>query len=86
MLLTVVSVSTSPSAVPENGLERATGSGHTKGKSEMYMSSRDWLKVFYSNCCYPTGGLLCKSDWGVIIRNFERTPKGTRMLISGRGT
>ncbi|KAJ7325717.1 Von Willebrand factor A [Desmophyllum pertusum] len=28
----------------KNGQERVTSSGHAKGKSEMYMSSRDWLK------------------------------------------
>lgn len=47
ILINDISVSTSaPSSAPPNGQEhQVTRSGHAKGKNEMYMSSRDWLKV-----------------------------------------
>lgn len=37
-------VSTSPNTAPDKTQDRITSLGHTKAKSEMYMSSRDWLK------------------------------------------
>ena len=40
-----VSVSASPNTAPDKTQDRITSLGHTKAKSEMYMSSRDWLKV-----------------------------------------
>ena len=57
----MISVSTSPSSVPQNSQEQVTRSGHAKGKSEMYMSSRDWLKVLIVQ-------LLIVKDTSVIIK------------------
>lgn len=61
-----VSVSTSPNTAPDKTQDRITNLGHTKAKSEMYMSSRDWLKVSCIRFFFSKGmrGNSCKSYGG----------------------
>lgn len=61
-----VSVSTSPNTAPDKTQDRISSLGHTKAKSEMYMSSRDWLKVSCIRFFFSKGmrGNSCKSYGG----------------------
>ena len=66
-----VSVSTSPNTAPDKTQDRVTSLGHTKAKSEMYMSSRDWLKVSCIRIFFSKGmrGSHVKV-MGMVIQDF----------------
>lgn len=66
-----VSVSTSPSTAPDKTQDRITSLGHTKAKSEMYMSSRDWLKVSCIRFFFSKGMRGSHVEvMGVVIQDF----------------
>ena len=67
-----VSVSTSPNTAPDKTQDRITSLGHTKAKSEMYMSSRDWLKVSCIRFFFFSKGMRGShvKVMGVVIQDF----------------